>query len=75
MPPFKPFRYESVVKGAMSGTLTGYLTDGNTNFAPFPIKEGEFILGQYRVARLTENMVEIEDTVNKRRQSFPKVTQ
>jgi hypothetical protein len=72
--PFKQFRYEAVVKRASTGRLTAYLSDGSS-FPAFEASEGEVILGQYKITRLTESMVEIEDMFQKRRQSFPKVTQ
>jgi hypothetical protein len=68
-PPFKSFRYEgfSVSKGG--GKILGSLTDpqgGNT----YEVKEGDCLMGQYCVTRLTENLIEIEDLQLKRRQSF-----
>ena len=75
-PPFRQFRYESVVKGASTGKLTAFLTDGTAIGTTYEASEGEVVLGQYKITRLTETMVEIEDLFqNGRRQSFPKVQQ
>jgi hypothetical protein len=68
-PPFRSFRFEgfSVSKGG--GKILGSLTDvagGNT----YEVKEGDCLMGQYCVTRLTENLIEIEDLQLKRRQSF-----
>jgi hypothetical protein len=76
VPPFRQFRYEAVVKGAATGRLTAYLTDvANLNSPAFEAAEGDVLLGQYKITRLTETMVEVEDLFQKRRQSFPKVQQ
>jgi hypothetical protein len=51
------------------GKILGSLTDpqgGNT----YEVKEGDCLMGQYCVTRLTENLIEIEDLQLKRRQSF-----
>jgi phage protein U len=65
--PWKPFRYEgfSVSKGG--GKILGSITEsGNT----YEVKEGDCMMGQFCVTRLTESMVEIEDLQLKRKQTF-----
>lgn len=73
LPPFKQFTFEGIMYSgpAKAGPLIASLTD-TTNFI-YRVREGETILGQYRVTRVTESSVEIEDIVQKRRQSFTKV--
>jgi hypothetical protein len=74
-PPFKAFRYEAVVRGSATGKLTAFLSDG-TGSPAFAVEEGHTFLGIYKVTRLTETMVEVEDLTQKgRRQTFPKVLQ
>ena len=66
-PQFRPFRYEgfSVSKGG--GKILGSITEGGNTFE---VKEGDCVMGQYCVTRLTESLIEIEDLQLKRRQSF-----
>ena len=65
--PFKSFRYEgfSVSKGG--GKILGSITEGANTYE---VKEGDCVMGQYCITRLTEALVEIEDLQLKRRQSF-----
>ena len=66
-PPFKAFRYEgfSVAKGG--GKLLGSITEAGTTYT---VTEGECLMGQYCISKLTENLVEIEDLNLKRKQTF-----
>ena len=66
-PQFRPFRYEgfSVSKGG--GKILGSITEGGNTYE---VKEGDCVMGQYCVTRLTESLIEIEDLQLKRRQSF-----
>ena len=65
--PFKAFRYEgySVAKGG--GKILGSITESGTTYT---VTEGECLMGQYCVSKLTENLVEIEDLQLKRKQTF-----
>ena len=71
-PPFKAFRYESWIKDGNGRIIAAQLIEGGNIY---PVREGEVLLGQYRILRVTESLVEIEDLVLKRRQTFPKVQQ
>jgi hypothetical protein len=67
-PPFKAFRYEGF--SSRGGRLIGSVSEGvNT----YHVVEGECLMGQYCIRRLTATSVEIEDLQLKRRQTFPKV--
>jgi hypothetical protein len=69
-PQFKVFRYEGFSGPTKNGKLLASLTEGgNTYYA----REGDCIMGQYCVRRVTESTVEIEDTVLNRRQTFQRV--
>ena len=69
-PPFKSFKYEglSVIKN--SGRILGALSEGGNSYQ---VKEGDCLMGQYCITRLTERDVEIEDLLLKRRQTFTRV--
>ena len=69
-PPFKSFKYEglSVIKN--SGKILGALSEGGNSYQ---VKEGDCLMGQYCITRLTERDVEIEDLLLKRRQTFTRV--
>jgi hypothetical protein len=71
-PQMRPFRYESWIKDGNGKIIAAQLIEGGN---VYQAKEGEVLLGQYRIVRVTESLVEIEDTVLKRRQTFPKVQQ
>jgi len=68
--PFKSFKYEglSVIKN--SGKILGALSEGGNSYQ---VKEGDCLMGQYCITRLTERDVEIEDLLLKRRQTFTRV--
>lgn len=65
-PAFKAFRYEGFSVDTKSGRILASLSEsGNT----YTVKEGECLMGQYCVRRLTESLVEVEDVLLKRRQT------
>lgn len=66
-PPFKAFRYEGFSVNRGNGKLLGSISEsGNT----YKVAEGDCVMGQYCITRLTESQVEIEDLVLKRKQTF-----
>jgi hypothetical protein len=69
-PPFRAFKYEglSVIKN--SGRILGALSEGGNSYQ---VKEGDCLMGQYCITRLTERDIEIEDLQLKRRQTFTRV--
>jgi hypothetical protein len=69
-PAWRPFRYEgfSVSKGG--GKILGSITEGGNTYE---VTEGDYIMGQFYVTRLTENLVEIEDIQLKRKQTFTRI--
>ena len=67
-PPFRAFRYEGF--SSKNGKFLASLSEGGNTY---PVKEGECLLGQYCITRITENQVEIEDVQQKRRQTFTRV--
>ena len=69
-PPFKAFRYEGY--SSRSGKLIASLSEGGNSYQ---VTEGECLMGQYCVRRLTDMTIEIEDLQLKRRQSFTRVQQ
>jgi hypothetical protein len=68
-PVFKAFRYEGYSLGTAGKMLAALSESGNT----YTVEEGECLMGQYCVRRITENQVEIEDVFQKRRQTFTRV--
>jgi phage protein U len=68
-PVFKTFRYEGYSLGTKGKMLAALSESGNT----YTVEEGECLMGQYCVRRITENQVEIEDVFQKRRQTFTRV--
>jgi hypothetical protein len=68
------FKYDGVVVAAGSpGKLLASISDGPTN--RYNVSAGEYILGRYRVNRVTQTQVEIEDTDQNRRQTYTRITQ
>jgi len=67
------FKYDGVVTSAIPGTVRASISDGPVN--RYNVSEGEYILGRYRIVRVTETQVEIEDTDQNRRQTYTRVTQ
>ena len=69
-PQSKVFRYEGFSGPTTNGKLLASLSEGgNTYYA----REGECIMGQYCVRRITESQVEIEDIVLNSRQTFRRI--
>jgi hypothetical protein len=65
------FRYDGVMIQARPGTIKASISDGTNRYN---VTEGEYILGRYRVNRITETNVEIEDLDLNRRQTYPRRT-
>src|SRR5262245_41192031 len=65
--PWRAFKYEgfSVSKGG--GKILGSITEGGNTYE---VKEGDCMMGQFCITRLTESLVEIEDLQLKRKQTF-----
>lgn len=71
-PPFKAFRYEGFsVNRGNSKLLASISESGNT----YKVSEGDCVMGQYCITRLTETQVEIEDLQLKRKQTFNRAQQ
>jgi hypothetical protein len=69
-PPFKNFRYEGIsISGA--GKRVASVSEGGYTYH---VGEGEMLM-EYRIARITESMIEIEDTLTKQTRTFPRITQ
>jgi hypothetical protein len=68
--PWRAFKYEgfSVSKGG--GKMLGSITEGGNTYE---VKEGDCMMGQFCITRLTESLVEIEDLQLKRKQTFTRV--
>ena len=71
-PPFRAFRYEgfSVSKGG--GRMLGSITEGGNTYE---VRDGDCVMGQYCVTRLTEGLIELEDLQTKQRRSFTRTQQ
>ena len=69
-PPFKSFKYVGLSVFKNSGRILGALSEGGNSYQ---VKEGDCLMGQYCITRLTERDVEIEDLLLKRRQTFTRV--
>jgi len=77
-PPIPPsllstFKYDGIGISAIPGKMMASIDDGSGN--RFNVGEGEYILGRYRIVRVTEPQVEIEDTDQNRRQTYSRKTQ
>ena len=75
-PPFSAlstFKYDGVGMVAKPGKPMASIKEGETN--RWNVTEGEYILGRYRIVRITENSVEIEDVDQNRRQVYTRLTQ
>ena len=68
VPQMRPWRYEGF-SGIKGGKILGSISEGGNTYE---VKEGDCVMGQYCVIRLTEALIEIEDLQLKRRQSFPR---
>jgi hypothetical protein len=70
-PPYKAFKYEgfSMIK---NGKPLASLSEGGITYQA---KEGDCVLGQYCITRITENVIEIQDILLKRSQTVTRSTQ
>ena len=66
-PPFKSFRYEGFSSVKDGGKLLASITESGNSYT---VREGECLMGQYCISKLTEALVEIEDLQLKRKQTF-----
>jgi len=64
-PQMKTFRYDGY--SSLSGRMIASLTEGTNTWQ---VREGECLMGTYCIRRITESLVEIEDTQLKQRRSF-----
>jgi hypothetical protein len=69
-PVFRTFRYEGFTLVPTTGKMLAALSESGSTYT---VEEGECLLGQYCVRRITENQVEIEDVFQKRRQTFTRI--
>jgi len=75
-PPFSAlstFKYDAVVIAAKPEKTRASIKEGETG--RYNVYEGEYILGRYRINKITENTVEIEDVDQNRRQTYTRLTQ
>ena len=74
-PPFSAlsvFQYDGIIISPKPGLPLRASIDDKTNH--YSVSEGDYILGRYRIVRLTETSVEIEDTEQNRRQTYTRIT-
>jgi len=74
-PPFSAlslFQYDGIIISPKPGLPLRATIDDKTNH--YSVSEGDYILGRYRIVRLTETTVEIEDTEQNRRQVYTRIT-
>jgi len=69
--PWKAFRYEGFSVSKNGGKILASITEGGVTYE---VKEGA-CFSQYCVTRLTENLVELEDFVMNRKQTFQRTPQ
>jgi hypothetical protein len=66
------FKCDAIIIAAKPGKWMASISEGATN--RYNVFEGEYILGRYRINRITENSVEIEDVDQNRRQTYTRQT-
>lgn len=66
--PWRPFKYEGFSVSKNGGKILASITESGVTYE---VNEGA-CFQQYCVTRLTENLVELEDQLLKRRQTFPR---
>ena len=66
------FGFDAVIFAAKPGKPMASISDGGPN--RYNVTEGEYILGRYRIVRITETTVEIEDVDQNRRQTYTRKT-
>jgi hypothetical protein len=69
--PYKAFKYDgfSMIK---NGKPLASISEGGITYQA---KEGDCVLGQYCITRITENVIEIQDILLKRSQTVSRTTQ
>lgn len=65
------FKYDGVVIVPVPGKLMASISNGSTD--RYNVTEGEYILGRYKINRVTATNVEIEDTDQNRRQTYTRI--
>ncbi len=69
-PPPIPFKYQGyAVESSLSGQMVAFLTDEASRH--FNVRQGEVLMGRFRVTYISANAVEVEDMENNRRQMLP----
>jgi len=66
------FKCDAIIIASKPGKWMASISEGTTN--RYNVNEGEYILGRYRINRITENTVEIEDVDQNRRQTYTRQT-
>ena len=69
-PPPIQLKYQGFAAVNTGGALTAFISDESRHYN---VKVGEFLLGRYRIANITEKAVEVEDLEFNRRQVLPLV--
>jgi len=64
------FQYDGIIIQPKPGKLVATIDDKTNHYS---VSEGDYILGRYRINRLTETSVEIEDTEQNRRQTYTRI--
>ena len=65
------FKYDGFLK-----TQNGLLASLSDNTAHYPnLREGDVLIGRYRIAKVTDAVVEVEDLQIPRRQAFARIQQ
>ena len=71
-PPPIPLKYQGfAVVNQQEGELTAFLSDDMNHYN---VTAGEVLVGRYRIVRITERDIEVEDLQLKRRQTLPLIT-
>jgi hypothetical protein len=69
-PPPIPFKYQGyALESGPPGQMIAFLTDETAHH--FNVRAGEVLMGRYRIAQVSANSVEVEDTDTSRRQTLP----
>jgi hypothetical protein len=67
-PPPMQFKYDGFMR-----TPDGLVASLSDNTGHYSLREGDILIGRYRVAKVTDTIVEVEDLQVPRRQAFPRV--
>jgi hypothetical protein len=65
------FQFDAVGITGKPSKLQASIDDKTNHYL---VSEGDYILGRYRIVRLTETSVEIEDTEQNRRQTYTRIS-